>query len=177
METVTAMTEATPVPPSTRLARSFPRWLVLVIALGVIVADQASKVIVAREIPEYAVVKVIPGLLNLTHTLNRGIAFGLLAESTSAVRTALLAVVALSLLSFILYMVWQPKYLDRNSGLGLALILGGALSNLADRIRAGAVVDFIDAYFRSYHWYTFNLADSAIVVGAGFLVIHLFKSE
>ena len=57
------------------------------------------------------------------------------------------------------------------------MILGGALSNLADRIRAGAVVDFVDAYVRSYHWYTFNLADAAIVVGALFLVIHLFRSE
>ena len=61
--------------------------------------------------------------------------------------------------------------------MGLALILGGALSNLFDRIRLGRVVDFLDVYYRSYHWPTFNLADSAIVVGAGFLVFQLLFVE
>ena len=61
--------------------------------------------------------------------------------------------------------------------MGLAMILGGALSNLADRIRFGRVVDFIDVYVRGYHWPSFNLADSAIVVGAGFLIFHLLSSD
>jgi signal peptidase II len=59
------------------------------------------------------------------------------------------------------------------AGVGLALILGGALSNLFDRIRFGRVVDFVDVYYRAYHWYTFNLADASIVVGAGCLVFEL----
>jgi len=73
--------------------------------------------------------------------------------------------------------VWRSQRLRWETGVGLALILGGALSNLFDRIRLGRVVDFFDAYFRSYHWPTFNLADSAIVVGAGFLVFQLLFSE
>jgi signal peptidase II len=60
---------------------------------------------------------------------------------------------------------------------GLSLILGGALSNLVDRIRVGRVVEFVDVYFRDYHWPAFNLADSAIVVGAGFLILHYLFSE
>ena len=61
--------------------------------------------------------------------------------------------------------------------MGLSLIMGGAFSNLIDRIRAGRVVDFLDFYLRSYHWYTFNLADSAIVIGAGLLIIQVISSD
>lgn len=172
---VTAQIEATPA--SACAPRCFPRWLVAALATAVIVADQVSKILVARAIPEHSLVTVIPGFLNLTHTTNTGVAFGLFSDSPAAWKTALLTGVSLALLSLVFYMVWKARSLDRTAGLGLALILGGALSNLADRIRTGAVVDFIDAYFRSYHWYTFNLADSAIVVGALFLVIHLFKSD
>jgi signal peptidase II len=172
---VTALTETATA--SAQPARSFPRWLVAALAIAVIVADQVSKVIVARTIAEHSLVTVIPGFLNLTHTTNAGVAFGLFSDSPAAWKTALLTAISLTLLGIVLYMVWRAKNLDRASGLGLAMILGGALSNLADRIRAGAVVDFVDACFRSYHWYTFNLADSAIVVGALFLVVHLFRSE
>jgi len=175
METVTALTETATA--SARPARSIPRWLVAALAMAVVVADQVSKVIVARTIPEHSLVTVIPGFLNLTHTTNAGVAFGLFSDSPAAWKTALLTAISLGLLGIALYKVWRAKHLGRASGLGLAFILGGALSNLADRIRTGAVVDFIDAYFRSYHWYTFNVADSAIVVGAFFLVIHLFQSE
>lgn len=73
--------------------------------------------------------------------------------------------------------MWRNQQLRWETGAGLALILGGALSNLFDRIRFGRVLDFVDVYFRTYHWYTFNLADSAIVVGAGFLVFQLLFLE
>jgi signal peptidase II len=77
----------------------------------------------------------------------------------------------------VIAVMWRNQQLRWETGAGLALILGGALSNLFDRIRFGRVVDFIDVYFRSYHWYTFNLADAAIVVGAIFLVIELLFAE
>ena len=164
-------------PAAANAAKGFPRWLVAALATAVIVADQVTKALVARAIPEHSLVPVIPGFLNLTHTTNTGVAFGLFSDSPAAWKTALLTGVSLALLAIVVYMVWKARGLDVASGLGLSLILGGALSNLADRIRAGAVVDFVDAYFHSYHWYTFNLADSAIVVGALFLIIHLFRSE
>jgi signal peptidase II len=148
-----------------------------VLSLIIILADQATKALVARMIPEHSVITVIPGLLNLTHTRNAGVAFGLFSDSPATWKTAILVIVSAALLAAVLYMVWRSRELHWSAGVGLALIMGGALSNLADRIRVGRVVDFVDAYFRSFHWYTFNLADSAIVVGAGFLVIHQFVSD
>jgi signal peptidase II len=85
----------------------------------------------------------------------------------------LLIVVSSLLLAMVIGVVWRNQQLRQVAGVGLALILGGALSNLFDRIRFGRVVDFVDVYYRSYHWYTFNLADASIVVGAGFLVFEL----
>lgn len=157
--------------------RTISRALYAVLALLVIVADQVTKTMVERLIPEHAVIPVIPGFLNLTHTRNAGVAFGLFSGSPSVWKAALLIIISAALLAIVIYMVWQSRDLHWESGVGLALILGGALSNLADRIRAGRVVDFVDAYFRSYHWWAFNLADSAIVVGAFFLILHLFMSD
>ncbi len=157
--------------------RNIPRALYAILALLVIIADQITKVMVERTIPEHSIITVIPGFLNLTNTKNTGVAFGLFSDSPAPWKTALLVIVSAVLLAVVVYMVWRSRQLPWQTGVGLALIMGGALSNLADRIRAGRVVDFIDAYFRSFHWYSFNLADSAIVVGACFLIIHLFTSD
>jgi len=81
------------------------------------------------------------------------------------------------LLAMVIAVMWRNQQLRWETGVGLAFILGGALSNLFDRIRFGRVVDFLDVYYRSYHWPTFNLADSAIVVGAGLLVFQLLFLE
>jgi signal peptidase II len=156
---------------------SFSRWQVAVLAVVVILIDQATKLLVIRRISEHDVIPIIPGFLNLTHSTNAGVAFGMFSESPALWKTVLLTAVSLGLLVIVMVMVWRARQLGLLAGSGLSMILGGALSNLADRIRAGAVVDFLDAYFRSYHWYTFNVADAAIVVGAGFLVIHLFQSD
>ena len=74
-------------------------------------------------------------------------------------------------------MVWKTRRLHWEAGVGLALILGGAVSNLLDRIRLGRVVDFLDVYFRGYHWPAFNVADSAIVVGAAFLIVQVLVAD
>ena len=175
MESVTTLSDRAPA--SKRPAKVFPRWAVAALTSLLVVADQASKLAVVRGIPEHSIVPVIPGFLNLTHTKNTGVAFGLFSDSPAAWKTALLVIASAALLAIVVYMVYRAKHLGRATGLGLALILGGAVSNLADRIRSGAVVDFVDAYFRSFHWYTFNVADSAITVGAVLLVIHLARSE
>jgi signal peptidase II len=116
---------------------------------------------------------VVPHFLNFVHTKNAGAAFGLFSESPSAWKTVLLIVVSSLLLAMVIGVVWRNQQLRRVAGMGLALILGGALSNLFDRIRFGRVVDFVDVYYRGYHWYTFNVADASIVAGAGFLVFEL----
>jgi signal peptidase II len=142
-----------------------------------IIADQVTKAMVERAIPEHSIVPVIPGFLNLTHTKNPGVAFGLFSGSPAPWKTAILVIISAALLAIVVSMAWRSRELAWATGIGLALILGGALSNLADRIRAGRVVDFVDVYFRSFHWWAFNLADSAIVVGAVFLILHLIFSD
>jgi signal peptidase II len=157
--------------------RDLSRLLCVAIALLVISADQITKAMVERSIPEGTLVPVLPGFFNLTHTKNTGVAFGIFSGSPAPWKTALLIVVSALLIVAVVGFVWRSRPLHWGANVGLALVLGGALSNLADRIRAGQVVDFLDIYWRSYHWYAFNLADSAIVVGAGFLAIQVIFSE
>jgi signal peptidase II len=160
----------------TRVNR-FSRAVWAVIAAVIFIADQATKAAVERSIPEHTTLPVVPHFLNFVHTKNAGAAFGLFSESPSAWKTVLLIVVSSLLLAMVIGVVWRNQQLRHVAGVGLALILGGALSNLFDRIRFGRVVDFVDVYYRSYHWYTFNLADASIVVGAGFLVFELLFLE
>lgn len=162
------------VPPHTR---TLPRVAYAVIAAGVFVADQVTKGLVESRIPPFSVIPVIPHFFNLTNTKNPGAAFGLFADSPAPWKTAFLVVVSALLIATVISVVWRSRGLDWQAGLGLSLILGGALSNLADRIRFGRVVDFLDLYFRNYHWYTFNVADSAIVVGACFLVVRVMFAK
>ncbi|MGH9452589.1 MAG: signal peptidase II [Terriglobia bacterium] len=158
-------------------AHRIARWVYAAIALVVFAGDQATKAAVERSIPLHDVVPVVPHFFNLTRTQNPGAAFGLFADTPSPWKTGLLIVVSVALLASIIGVVWRSRKIQWEAGVALSLILGGALSNLLDRIRFGHVTDFLDFYMRNYHWFTFNLADSAIVVGAGFLVIHMFTAE
>ncbi|MCL5005046.1 MAG: signal peptidase II [Acidobacteria bacterium] len=149
----------------------------VLIAVTVFLADQATKALVVKLIPDHAVIPVISGFFNLLRTENSGIAFSLFANSSSSWKMALLIGVSVALLVTVVIVVWRSGDIHWQAGVGLALILGGAISNLVDRIRFGQVVDFLDFYYRGYHWPTFNLADSAVVVGAGFLVLEFIFSK
>jgi signal peptidase II len=146
-------------------------WILSALIVGGVAGgDQATKALVERRIPEHAVIPVVPGFFNLIHTTNVGAAFGIFSESPAPWKTMLLIVVSAGLLVAVVAMLWRARSVRWLTSVGLALILGGALSNLFDRIRFGQVVDFLDFYYRSYHWAAFNVADSAIVIGAGFLI-------
>jgi signal peptidase II len=147
------------------------------IAVAIFAADQATKALVERHIPPRGVVPVIPGFFNLTNTKNSGAVFGIFADSTVWWKTPLLIVVSAALLIAVVIVVIRTHHLSWGTSIGLALILGGALSNLFDRMRSGLVEDFLDFYFRSYHWATFNLADSAIVVGTAFIVVQVLRAD
>lgn len=143
------------------------------LAAAVVAADQLTKAWVIAAIPWGAQRDVIPGLFRLVHTRNRGIAFGLLGSSGPLVQTLLLVVVV----AVVCVLAWQLLRGggDRLAGCGLALVLGGALGNLADRVMRGEVVDFLDVYVRvggrEHVWPTFNVADACITVGAGVVIL------
>jgi signal peptidase II len=149
------------------------RSLHLLIALLIVLLDRWTKRLAATRIAMYAHIQVIPGFFRLTHTENTGAAFSLFADSPSHWKTAMLigfSVVAMLVVSVLL---WKQSHAVTITGVALSLILGGAVGNLWDRVASGKVVDFLLLYVKQYQWPVFNLADSAIVVGASLLVIEI----
>ena len=144
----------------------------------VIILDQISKLIIARMIPLYQSVPIIDGLFNLVHVRNRGMAFGLMNKPDPGYMFYLL--VFASIVAIIMLIIWAIIQLlkgDWEIPLGLSLILGGAIGNLIDRIRLKEVIDFLDFYIGTYHWPSFNIADSAITVGTFWLAINILKAQ
>jgi len=136
----------------------------------ILVLDQATKwwILEIVRLPEVGRIEVLP-FMNLTMVWNRGITFGLLAGDAWWHAWAL---VAIALAVAVALTVWLARAPDRWTSAALGLVLGGAIGNVIDRIRFGAVVDFIDLHAFGWHWYVFNVADSAIVIGVGLLLAH-----
>ena len=151
------------------------RWLW--ISLTILALDRVSKSAVEQFTPEGYVRPLIDGLLNLVHTHNPGIAFGLLANSPSKWQTALLATGAAGVVLLLSWVLATGRAGSARSRVALSLILAGAVGNLADRLIHGGVIDFVDVYWRSHHWPAFNVADSAITIGALLLAVDLLISR
>jgi signal peptidase II len=149
----------------------------LLIALGVVVFDRFTKWLVVRNIPLDDVISIIPGLFRLTHLENTGAAFSLFAESPSPFKTAMLVVVSVAALTIVAILLWVRRRDFNATTLALSLIMGGAIGNLWDRLADGKVTDFLDFYIGTHHWPPFNVADSAIVVGAMLLLLRTLKKE
>jgi len=149
----------------------------LLISLAVLVLDQWTKWLVEARIPVHESREIIPGLLHLSHVRNTGVAFGLLPARGDGKVTALL--VALVFVALILVAAYFRKLPASERGLlaALALVLGGAVGNLVDRLATGAVVDFLGVYLGNYRWPDFNVADSAISVGLVWMLIDSFRSR
>lgn len=156
-----------------RMSSHRTRIIHLLIALAVIALDRWSKHLVAAHIALYTHIQIIPGVFRLTHTENTGAAFSLFADSPSHFRTALLIGFSIVAIIVVMILLWQQKHALTLTGIALSLILGGAAGNLWDRIARGRVIDFLLVYYKQYQWPVFNLADSAIVVGACLLVIEI----
>lgn len=151
--------------------------LSLFLVLLVIGLDQLTKVWIVKSFLLYESLEVIPGFFNLTYLTNKGAAFGFLAGVTAAWRHYFflaLASVALVLLTVAWFRMRKdhPFY-----GPALALIAGGAIGNVIDRVRLGAVIDFLDIYVAGYHWPAFNVADSAITVGVALFLLTNYLEE
>jgi signal peptidase II len=135
---------------------------------AVVAADQLTKAWIVWAYPLGTEMEIVPGFFRLVHTRNRGIAFGILGASGPAVQLVLLIVVA----GIVAFVAWQLARAggDGFAGAGLTLVLGGAIGNIIDRVLRGEVVDFLDFYLvtggREHHWPAFNVADSAISIGA-----------
>ncbi|MEK7856675.1 MAG: signal peptidase II [Acidobacteriota bacterium] len=148
----------------------------LVIAGGVFMVDQATKAWAIRRLRFGDEINVIPGFLNFAYAQNTGVAFSMLDDHGSTGRWGL-SIVALIAGALVLYFFWRtPRSDDRILG-SLALLLAGIAGNVTDRLRLGFVVDFIDVQFGSWHYPTFNVADMAIVIGAGIMIIDMFLSK
>ncbi|HEV3215857.1 MAG TPA: signal peptidase II [Vicinamibacterales bacterium] len=152
-------------------ARIHARAPELSIAAVIVVADQLTKGLVRAKLAEYDSVKVIPGLLDITRAHNTGAAFGILNGVEFPYKAAVMVFVALVALAAVgLYALTLPDA-QRVARVGLAMILGGALGNLIDRALTGHVVDFVDVYWRTYHFWAFNVADSAITAGVVLMLL------
>jgi len=147
------------------------------IAVAVFVLDRLAKWLVIRNIVLEDNVPVIPGFFRLTHLENPGAAFSLFADSPSALRTGLLIAVSVTALAVVALLLWFRRNTFNFTTVALALIMGGALGNLWDRLSDGKVTDFLDFYIGAHHWPPFNLADSAIVVGALLLMLRMLRKD
>ena len=151
--------------------------LMLLIVSSLIALDQVTKWQITRVMRLHESVTVLPGLFSITYIRNAGAAFGILAGSHAGFRLVffgLTSALALALLGTI-YVRLSPA--DWAGRVSVSAILGGAVGNLIDRIRAGEVIDFLDFSLMGHHWPAFNVADAAITVGVGFLILHFFRHK
>ena len=149
------------------------KWLWL--SAGVIVLDQITKVLASAHLVLHDPVPVLP-LFNLTLMHNSGAAFSFLSQAGGWQRWFFVVVA----IGVSVALIWWLHQLQRNQrwlAVALALVLGGALGNVWDRVTLGYVVDFVDVYYGSWHWPAFNVADSAISVGAVMLLVDAFRGE
>lgn len=156
--------------------RNFPmlKWLWLaVLSLGL---DQASKIAIDKSFQLYESIAIIPSFFNLTYVHNTGAAFSFLSEAGGWQRWFF---AALAIVMSVIMSIWLTRLKEHETllAVALSLILGGAIGNLIDRLFYGYVIDFLDVYYGTYHWPAFNIADSAITIGVGLMLIDSFKSQ
>jgi len=146
-------------------------WLLLISA-AIFSADRWTKTWVADHIAIGGAIPILPGLLRITHWLNEGAAFSMFADSASPrmVRVGLIVFTCVAALAVLIAMVRMGNRITLTT-VALAMILGGALGNVHDRVEYGSVIDFIEVHIFRYHWPDFNVADSAIVTGACLLLL------
>ena len=143
----------------------------LAVAGLIVVADQLTKLVIRREFELYDSTAIIPNLFSLTRIHNTGAAFGLLDGVDLPFKTTLLAVVSVGALAgLVMFAVSLPE-IHRLARVGVALVVGGAAGNLIDRVWLGYVVDFVDVYWRGWHFWAFNVADSAISIGMALIIL------
>jgi signal peptidase II len=164
--------------PGARVAARSGKGMLWALAIGALALDQFSKYLVEHHTALGSVHAVIPGILNIMHTSNPGVAFGMFADSTNPWRAPLLIGSSVAVIGLLVWLLATGRAGARLGECGVALILGGAVGNVFDRLVRRSVTDFIDFHLGTYyHWYTFNVADSAIVIGAFLVILELFRDH
>ena len=156
--------------------RNFKKYYWFFIALAIFALDNVTKTLILTYLPLHSPINIFPSL-NLLLSFNTGSAFGFLHEA-SGWQKWIFTIVATLVSLFIV--IWQLKFNTKHNTLlvtALALVLGGTLGNLYDRIFYHEVIDFIDFYIKNWHYATFNIADMAICIGAGLLIVDTFKKD
>jgi signal peptidase II len=149
------------------------RRIEILLPIAIVAIDQITKAMVRGRLPLYASRTIIPGFMDFTHVPNSGIAYGLLQNVTFPFKTPLIAMVAATAMIGVgLYAASLARH-QLAARIGLALIIGGAAGNLIDRVATGSVVDFVDVYWRTHHFWVFNVADSAISVGVTVMILDM----
>ena len=169
-----AMTVPTPPTDISTVSCFMTRRIMAMIIVIVLLIDQVTKLLVRTQIALNDSIEIVPKFLNLVHVRNTGAAFGFLNTVDLPYKQLLMTSVAMVALVAIGLYAWRVDPREQLARAGLALILGGAVGNLIDRASVGYVIDFIDAYWRNYHFWAFNVADSAITVGACLLILDTF---
>ncbi len=154
------------------------RWLMLLIAALIILLDRMTKLRVEANVKLGTHVAVIPHWFWISHVLNTGAAFSMFEGSKSPllIRDGLVIFSVIAAI-VIIVVLWRVGRMVSVTSIALALILGGAIGNLYDRIRFHYVVDFLEVHIHGYHWPDFNIADSAIVVGACLLLLEMLRPQ
>jgi signal peptidase II len=150
-----------------------PRRLDVLLPISIIAIDQLTKALVRATLPLHTSVTFVPGFIDFTHVRNTGAAFGILNTAEFPFKTVLIAVIATAALIGVGVYAASLAHHQLVARIGLALIIGGAAGNLIDRIAVGSVVDFVDVYWRNYHFWAFNVADSAISVGVAIMILDM----
>jgi len=149
--------------------------VLLVTTLFGVAIDQGTKAYIVAALDLHQSWPVFPGFFSITHVRNPGAAFGFLAEASPLFRVAFFIAITLIALGLILYYLGRSTEAEARQAAGLSLIFTGAVGNLIDRVRFGEVVDFLDVYWGVHHWPAFNVADSAITIGAILLIWTLIR--
>jgi signal peptidase II len=149
--------------------------LAWILAGAVVIADQITKLLVDHWMSLYHSVPIVPNFIHFTYVRNTGAAFGFGAGSRSSLRISFFVLVSIVAIGCIFYLLKNLRSEQTSLTVSLSLILGGAIGNLIDRLRLGEVIDFIDLHWYDLHWPAFNIADSAITIGVGLLLITMLR--
>lgn len=151
--------------------------VLLTTVLVVVLLDLITKACITSTMFLHESFVVVDGFFNITYVRNPGAAFGILASASPLFRITFFISITLAVIGMILYYIRKSHDIDNFGTFALSLILSGASGNLVDRVRFGEVVDFLDVYIGSHHWPAFNVADSAISIGAILLLLDLFRHK